>query len=207
MESAKALKAHWKLATMTMTNKITLLLLLILCIGCAPTPLATPHVAENFGLGRTATPAEIAEWDIDIRPDGEGLPQGKGSVAAGRVLYATACARCHGESGIAGPFGSLVGRVPDDAFPFAENPRLPKTIGNYWPYATTIFDYVRRAMPLDQPGSLEDDEVYALTAFLLHENGLLDEDTEIDRESLPKIQMPARDRFIFDDRKGGPEIR
>ena len=161
----------------------------------------------HHAIGRSPTQAEIDAWDIDIMPDGEGLPEGSGNVADGRTLYATQCKNCHGAEGRGGPFDQLAGRLPNDAFPFALDPRAKRTIGNYWPFATTIFDYTRRAMPQDRPGSLSDDEVYALTAYLLYLNELVDENATLDRETLPGIVMPARDRFVPDDRRGGPEIR
>lgn len=160
-----------------------------------------------YGIGRSPTTAEIDAWNIDIMPDGEGLPSGSGNVADGRALYASQCQRCHGAEGRGGPFDELAGRLPKEAFPFAMDPRAKHTIGNYWPYATTIFDYTRRAMPQDRPGSLGDEEVYALTAYLLYLNELVDENATLDRETLPRIVMPSRDRFIPDDRQGGPEIR
>lgn len=161
----------------------------------------------RYALGRSPTVAEIEAWDIDVMPDGEGLPVGSGNVANGRTLYATQCLRCHGAEGRGGPFDQLAGRLPDDAFPFALDPRAKHTIGNYWPFATTIFDYTRRAMPQDRPGSLSDDEVYSLTAYLLYLNELIDQSATLDRETLSLIVMPARDRFVPDDRRGGPEIR
>ena len=121
----------------------------------------------TFGIGRPATPAEIAALDIDVGPDGAGLPPGRGTAADGAPIYAARCASCHGKTGKEGPNDILVGRLPGDAFPFARDPSAPKTIGSYWPYATTVFDYIRRAMPPDKPGSLRDDEVYNLVAFLL----------------------------------------
>ena len=168
-------------------------------------PSAKP--AGHFAIGRVPTPREIAAWNIDIMPDGEGLPSGSGSAAEGRELYLARCKNCHGLEGRGGPFDPLAGRIPGDAFPFAQDPLAKHTIGNYWPWATTIFDYTRRAMPMDRPGSLKDDEVYALTAYILFLNDLVDADARIDRETLPAIVMPARDRFIRDDRRGGPEIR
>lgn len=165
------------------------------------------EIPVRFGIGRTPSAIEIEEWDIDVMPDGEGLPVGKGSVDAGRALYAQQCQHCHGEDGRGGPFDVLVGRLPGDVFPFAEDPSVPRTIGSYWPYATTLFDYTRRAMPADRPGSLGDDEVYSLTAYLLYMNGLVEADAELDRESLPGVVMPVRDRFVPDDRRGGRELR
>ena len=140
-------------------------------------------------------------------PDGEGLPAGRGSVEAGRRLYAKRCQHCHGSEGAGRPFDRLAGRQPGDDFPFAENPGAPRTIGSYWPFATTLFDYTRRAMPSDRPGSLSDQEVYDVTAYLLFLNGLLEEPAVLDRSTLVGIVMPARDRFFRDDRRGGMEVR
>lgn len=162
---------------------------------------------ERFGLGVLATADEIARWDRDVRPDGEGLPAGRGTVDAGRRLYAARCRHCHGADGRGGPFDRLAGRLPGDAFPFAEAPGTPRTIGSYWPWATTLFDYTRRAMPSDRPGSLSDQEVYDVTAYLLFLNGLLAEEATLDRSALLAIEMPARDRFIRDDRRGGRDVR
>jgi cytochrome c len=157
---------------------------------------------SHFGFGRPATAAEIALLDIDVRPDGQGLPKGEGNVAEGRAIFQQKCAACHGATGTEGPNDRLV--VGDTTQGGA---RRVKAIGNYWPYATTVFDYIRRAMPFNQPGSLTDEEVYSLTAYLLHANGLLAENARLNAKTLPKIKMPARDRFIPDDRKDGPEIR
>jgi cytochrome c len=162
---------------------------------------------DHYGLGRSVSAEEVALWDIDVMPDGEGLPEGSGTVDAGRLLYFERCQGCHGAHGRDGPFDTLAGRLPDDEFPFALDRSVRRTIGNYWPWATTIFDYTRRAMPLDRPGSLDDNEVYALTAYLLFLNDLIDEGSTLDRHNLPSIMMPARDRFVPDNRRGGPEIR
>jgi S-disulfanyl-L-cysteine oxidoreductase SoxD len=154
----------------------------------------------TFGIGRPAAPAEIAALDIDVGPDGVGLPPGHGTAADGAPIYAARCASCHGKTGKEGPNDVLVGRLPGDAFPFAKDPRAPKTIGSYWPYATTVFDYIRRAMPPDKPGLLRDDEVYGLVAYLLSLNELIPPDAVVDATSLPKVKMPARDRFVPDTR-------
>ena len=159
-----------------------------------PTPPAT------FGIGRPADAAEIAALDIDVGPDGAGLPPGNGTPADGAPIYAARCAGCHGRTGKEGPNDVLVGRLPGDVFPFAKDARTPKTIGSYWPYATTVFDYIRRAMPPDTPGSLRDGEVYALTAYLLSLNELIAADAVIDAASLPKVKMPAHDHFVPDAR-------
>ncbi|HMB92185.1 MAG TPA: cytochrome c [Rhodothermales bacterium] len=160
-------------------------------------------------MGRPANPERIAAWDIDVRPDGEGLPQGSGSVAEGQVIYTQKCAACHGTTGTEGPNDRLVGRVPNDGFPFWENWETweNKTIGSYWPYATTLWDYINRSMPQNAPGSLTADEVYALTAFLLHRNEIIPEDAVMNAETLPRIEMPARERFIVDDRLRYQEVR
>jgi len=166
----------------------------------APVTQAPAKVPATFGIGRPATPAEIAALDIDIGPEGAGLPPGRGTAADGAPIYAARCAGCHGKTGREGPNDVLVGRLPGDAFPFARDPRAPKTIGSYWPYATTVFDYVRRAMPPDAPGSLKDEEVYNLVAYLLAANELIPQDAVIDAASLPKVQMPARAHFVPDTR-------
>ena len=161
----------------------------------------TPTAPPTFGIGRPATPAEIAAIDIDVGPDGAGLPPGRGTPADGAPIYAARCASCHGKTGKEGPNDVLVGRLPGDAFTFARDQRAPKTIGSYWPYATTVFDYIRRAMPPDKPGSLQNDEVYALTAYLLASNQLIPADAVVDATSLPKVKMPAREHFVPDARK------
>jgi cytochrome c len=142
-----------------------------------------------FGFGRVPSAVEIQAKDIAIGPDGQGLPPGQGTVAAGEQVYAAKCVRCHGATGTEGPNDRLVGGT------------LPvKTIGSYWPYATTIFDYVRRAMPFDQPGLLTDEEVYAVTAWLLFQNQIIPADQVIDAATLPQIKMPNRDGFVPDPR-------
>jgi mono/diheme cytochrome c family protein len=157
----------------------------------------------RLDIGRPASPAEIAAWDIDVGPDGRGLPDGRGTPSGGERIYAERCAACHGKSGTEGPADILVGREPREGFPFGRDPNIPKTIGNYWPYATTLFDYVRRAMPANAPGSLRDADVYDVVAYLLFRNEIIPSDAVVDRTSLPKVTMPARDRFVVDPR-GGP---
>lgn len=173
----------------------------------SPPPANAPGEPARFGFGRPATPEEIARLDIDVRPDGVGLPAGQGTVGAGREIYAARCALCHGPSGTEGPNDRLVGRMPGDSFPFGNDPSARRTIGSYWPYATTLFDYIRRAMPFDSPGSLSSEQIYAVVAWLLFANELIPEDARIDAASLPRIRMPARLRFVPDSRKGGHEIR
>jgi cytochrome c len=167
----------------------------------------TEEGGERFGFGRTPTEEEIRALDIDVMPDGTGLPEGEGTVAEGEQLYYQLCASCHGVTGTEGPNDKLVGRGPREGFPFGEAPGLTKTIGNYWPYATTLYDYTLRAMPFDTPGTLKPNEVYSLVAFLLFKNEIIGEDDVMNRETLPRVEMPARDRFVPDDRTGGPKFR
>lgn len=152
--------------------------------------------AQSPNLGKPISPAEIAPWDINILPDGTGLPPGSGTPAAGARLYATKCSVCHGQEGKGGTSTRLVGSEP------IKNMESEKTIASFWPYATTLFDYIRRAMPWRQPRSLTDEEVYALTAYILSLNKLIGESETINAQTLPKVRMPNRDGFIvrFPDR-------
>ena len=140
-------------------------------------------------------------------PDGTGLPPGSGMPSQGADVYRRKCAACHGRTGVEGPFDRLVGREPRQGFPFGRDPSLVKTVGNYWPYATTLYDYLNRAMPLTAPGSLTPDEVYGLVAFLLWRNEIITDTAVMNAQTLPRVVMPARDRFVVDNRRGGPEIR
>ena len=171
--------------------------------------LASSSWPDSFNIGRLATRAEISAWDFDVGPDGKGLPPGAGTARSGAITYETKCASCHGQDGEGGSADRLVGRLPDSRFPFAKSydSVSEKTIGSYWPYATTIFDYTLRAMPQNAPGSLTADETYSLVAFLLFRNEIITEDFVVDSKSLPQIEMPARNRFVEDARRGGPEIR
>jgi hypothetical protein len=158
---------------------------------------------QRFGFGRRVSQQEIDKWDIDVRPDGKGLPAGQGNAVTGKAIFAAKCAVCHGATGEeqAGTRLPAPALVSDTA---AKS--KPKTIGNYWPYATTVFDYIRRAMPYNLPGSLKDDEVYSLTAYLLSANKIIPEHTMLNKQNLPKIVMPARKLYVKDNRKGGPEV-
>lgn len=174
----------------------------------ATAPGAAPaHWPAAFGFGRAATPEEVAAWDLDVGPDGAGLPPGSGTVAQGRQVYALKCASCHGPTGTEGPSDRLVGTDAGEDFAFGREFGLTRTIGNYWPYATTLYDYILRAMPQTTPGTLTAEEVYGLVAFLLHRNEVIDEGAVMNAETLPRIVMPARDRFVPDDRRGGAEVR
>ena len=129
-------------------------------------------------------------------------------MAEGERVYMAKCAACHGITGTEGPNDRLVGREPREGFPFgAARGQYRRTVGIYWPYATTLFDYVRRAMPLDTPGSLTADEVYASIAYVLYLNEIIPEDAVMSAETVPAVMMPARDRFVPDNRMGGPEVR
>ena len=171
-----------------------LLLLLVIVVGSSADVRGTSQ-SGPFHLGRVATPAEIQAWDIDVAPDGEGLPAGRGTAKEGAEVYATYCASCHGATGVEGPSPKLVGGQGT----LASGHPL-KTVGSYWPYATTLFDYIYRAMPFVAPQSLTSDQVYAVTAWILFQNGLLDKDVVLDRETLPKIRMLHRNGFVPDPR-------
>jgi cytochrome c len=167
-----------------------------------------PRLPDRYSIGRPAAADSLHVLDIDVDPSGAGLPAGSGTAAAGAIVYASQCAICHGAKGEGiGTNPRLVGREPRDTFPFGNDPKLVKTVGNYWPYATTIYDYVHRAMPLDKPGSMAPGDIYAVVAFLLAENEIIPRDQVIDAQSLPKVRMPAHDRFVPDNRRGGPEVR
>jgi cytochrome c len=146
---------------------------------------------ETPNLGRLATPAEIAGWDISIPPDGAGLPPGSGTSEQGAVIYIQKCQACHGEKGAGKPNDQLVGGQGTLA---SANP--VRTIGSYWPYATTVFDYIRRTMPYPQPQSLTNDEVYAVTAYLLHLNDIIGAQDLMSAQTLWQVKMPNRDNFI-----------
>jgi S-disulfanyl-L-cysteine oxidoreductase SoxD len=164
--------------------------------------------ATRYGVGRPATPAEIAAWDIDVNPTGKGLPPGRGTAEEGARVFATNCAACHGTKGEGLPTApALVGREPREGFPFGQSLKHVRTVGNYWPYATTLYDYITRAMPATSPGSLTPDQTYAVVAWILAQNELIPPATVIDATSLPKVRMPARDRFVPDDRRPGGEFR
>ena len=147
--------------------------------------------AQGPGLGEPLSAEDLAAWDITVMPDGTGLPPGSGTAAEGEVVYAQQCALCHGPNGEGGTNVALVGGEP-----LTNGIDTAKRIANFWPYATTIFDFTRRSMPWQAPRTLTDDEVYAVTAYLLAINGLIDEDEVMNAETLPAVQMPNRDGFI-----------
>jgi cytochrome c5 len=180
------------------------LLLLVLLSACEPGPIdSTAGVASydgtrvgHYGYGVAATEREIAGWDIDIRPDGQGLPEGAGSVEDGEVLYEMQCAECHGS------FGEGVGRFPVLAGGEGtlRDSRPLKTIGSYWPYTSTLFDYIRRTMPFAQPESLSNDETYAVTAYVLYLNDLVDDTFVLTQENLANVRLPNEASFVADPR-------
>ena len=170
--------------------------------GCGVLLLAGPVGAEEnglYGLGRLATETEINAWNIDVTPNGAGLPSGRGTVQQGAVIFANKCAFCHGPSGTEGPKDRLVGGHGSLA-----TSQPVKIIGSYWPYATTLYDYIFRAMPFTAPQSLTSDEVYSLVAWLLHQNGIIPRDAVMDARTLPTIMMPNRDGFVSDPRPDVP---
>lgn len=171
---------------MSTPEHATLATMLLLGVGAAAL------AAQGPGLGVPASPATIAAMDISIAPDGRGLPAGSGTAVAGEKIYQARCMACHGEKGqdglhdrLVGGHGSLASKAP------------VKTVGSYWPYATTLFDYVRRTMPYQEPRSLQDGEVYALTAYLLYLNGIVGQQEVVDATTLPKVKMPNRDGFVW----------
>jgi cytochrome c5 len=154
--------------------------------------LGSSAFAQSPNLGKAISPQDLATWDISIPPDGSGLPPGSGTVKAGEAVFMAKCQPCHNEKGAGQPNDRLVGgqgSLPGDKPPI-------KTVGSYWPYATTLFDYVRRAMPLNESKSLSNDEVYAAVAYLLNLNGVIPETETIDAQSLPKVKMPNREGFV-----------
>jgi S-disulfanyl-L-cysteine oxidoreductase SoxD len=168
---------------------------LIPCVWLAASLVASATWAEGPDLGKPLGAADIAAWDISIQPDGSGLPPGAGMPADGARIYAEKCVQCHGPNGRGGVAGitaaPLVGGGPITDISAAMN-----TIVNFWPYPTTLFDYIRRAMPWQQPMTLANDEVYALTAYLLAQNKLIGENDTMNAQTLPKVRMPNRDGFI-----------
>ena len=155
---------------------------------------------HSYGIGQAATDQELQAWNIDVAPTGEGLPPGQGTVQEGALLFAARCAVCHGATGREGPMDRLVGGVGTLA---SQQPI--KTIGSYWPYATTLYDYIHRAMPFSAPQSLSPNEVYSIVAWLLHQNGIIAKNLVLDAQSLPVISMPNRQGFVQDPRPDVPK--
>jgi cytochrome c len=169
------------------TRNLTAVVTMIVALAAYASSMAQ----ETPNLGHPTTAAEIAAWDISIPPDGAGLPPGSGTPEQGAVVYTQKCQACHGEKGAGKPNDQLVGGQGTLA---TKSP--VRTIGSYWPYATTVFDYVRRAMPYTESKSLTNEEVYAVTAYLLHVNGIIGAQDAMNAQSLPQVKMPNRDNFI-----------
>lgn len=160
----------------------------VLCACAVQPPQARPPA-----LGSPVSATEVARWDISIAPNGAGLPAGGGNARQGLAVYEQKCLFCHGVKGAGKPADVLVGGIG------SLSSKTPlRTVGSYWPYATTLFDYVRRAMPLNEPLSLSSNEVYAVSAYLLHANGIISEDAMMNAQTLPQVKMPNRDGFISD---------
>jgi S-disulfanyl-L-cysteine oxidoreductase SoxD len=169
------------------TRSVTAVMSVLLALAASTSSVAQ----ETPNLGRPATPAEIAGWDISIPPDGTGLPPGSGTPDQGAVVYIQKCQSCHGEKGAGKPNDPLVGGQGT-----LTSTSPVRTIGSYWPYATTVFDYVRRAMPYTESKSLTNEEVYAVTAYLLHLNGIIGAQDVMNAQTLPQVKMPNRDSFM-----------
>jgi mono/diheme cytochrome c family protein len=187
----------------------------IIAPAVSPTPVTTPATGNAttgpygvYGFGRDATDQEFAAWEIDVTPDGAGLPAGSGTPSQGATFFAGTCAPCHGDKGQGTPADAnevLIGTQP---WFKAGNPAPvgPHTVGNYWPYATTLFDYIRRAMPFSAPESLTDDQVYQVVAWLLNQNGIIGNNDVMNAQTLPRVKMPNQDNFVPDPRPW-PEVQ
>ena len=173
-----------------------------LAAGAALIATAAFAATPSPNLGRAPSAAELSAIDISITPDGRGLPAGSGAVEQGAAVYAAKCQSCHGANGAGGPNDRLTGGIGSLA-----SPKPVKTIASYWPYATTVFDYVRRAMPITAPQSLTNDEVYAVTAYLLSVDGIVPKDARLDAQSLPKVQMPNQGGFVSWEPRERPKAR
>lgn len=178
-----------------MFTRRTLAVAGLVALASVAAALPSPAQLPTFGLGRTPTAEEIKAWDVTIPSDGRGLPPGSGTAALGKPIYVERCASCHGEKGQDPKYNVLVGGRGTLA---TDKPLL--TIGSFWPYATTLWSYINRAQPFDEPGSLTSDQVYAVTAYLLHLNGLIGEHEVIDARKLLQVKMPNRDGFVPDPR-------
>ncbi len=168
----------------------------IAVLAAVSTSVATPVLAEKFGLGRVALPEEIAAWDQEVRPDGTGLPVGSGDAIVGEEIFADKCASCHGD------FAEGIDNWPKLAggADTLDHEDPLKTVGSYWPYLSTTFDYVKRSMPFGAAGTLTDDEVYAITAYILYSNDIIEDDFVLSNETFFDVDMPNAAGFIVDDR-------
>lgn len=185
--------------------KVALILTGLLAVAaCATQEAQQPVARPDVKLGKAISEADLAAWNIDIRtPDGKGLPAGRGTVAEGKAVYDAKCTVCHGAEAKGGPvYGTMVGGIGS----FKTSTRV-LTPGSMYPYAPILFDYIRRAMPMDKPQSLSANEVYAVSAYILNLNGLIPDTAVMDQNSLAKVQMPNRDGFIVDDRPDTQAVR
>jgi len=171
------------------TLKIAAVAVCLASAGAFAAETQAPNLAPN--LGKPITQADIAPWDISIMPDGTGLPAGSGTPKQGEPIFQAKCSACHGEKGTGGIAAAVTAGPPKATLDGG------KTIANFWPYATTVFDFIRRAMPYNAPKSLSDQEVYALTAYLLSLNKLIGENDVMNAQTLPKVKMPNKDNFII----------
>jgi mono/diheme cytochrome c family protein len=176
-------------------RELRIAVLAAVALACA----ASVQAQSPYGIGRQATPAEIAGWNIDIDREGHNLPPGSGTVSHGHEVFDQQCAACHGAKGEGGIGDQLVGGQGTLAAP-----KPVRTVGSYWPYAPTLFDYIRRAMPQNAPQSLSNEDVYAVSAYILNLNGLLPADATLDARTLPAIKMPNRNMFVGDTR---PDVK
>jgi S-disulfanyl-L-cysteine oxidoreductase SoxD len=167
-----------------------------LSVGAVATMLAMPAVAQTYGLGRAALPEEIAAWNLDVLPDGTGLPEGQGDAIVGEEIFAAKCAACHGD------FAEGIGNWPKLAggMDTLDHEDPLKTVGSYWPYLSTSFDYIRRSMPYGNAGTLTADETYAIVAYILYSNDLIEDDFVLSKDTFLDVEMPNADGFILDDR-------
>ena len=173
-------------------------------LGCASQQVAQSVMKPTVRFGHPISLADLAPWDIDIRtPDGIGLPAGSGTVAQGKHVYEGKCLSCHGADAKGGPvYGSMVGGIGS----FKTNARVI-TPGSMYPYAPILYDYIKRAMPMDSPQSLTSNDIYAVSAYILNLNGLIPANAVMDANTLPKVMMPNRDGFIRDDRPDTKAVR
>ena len=181
---------------MSRSVKLALSAALLLALAAPALAQGKKDTPRHYGIGQTATPAQVAGWDIDVRPDGQGAPPGEGSVKAGEKVYMDKCAACHGE------FGESAGRWPQLAQgkgTLASHDPV-KTVGSYYAYLSTVFDYIRRAMPFGDAQSLSNDELYAVTAFVLNLNDIVDEKFVLSKETWGQVKMPNQGGFFDDDR-------
>lgn len=166
------------------------------CCIIAAVAMAAPEQAQRYKLGKPATPEEIRDLDISVAPDGSGLPKGSGTVGQGQHIYKKLCANCHGDRGQGMlEYPALAG---GESTLKSNNPQ--RTVGSYWPYATTVWDFIHRTMPYARPGTLTPDQTYAVTAFVLYLNGILDKDAQLNETTLPRVKMPNRNGFVPDPR-------